>query len=218
MATKFAEIALGIKYREVHADGSVGGGAMHYLAKGLKQKWLGILFSVLVIPFAFVISAVVDTNTIALVVEDSFRIPTWITGAVLAVSAAVIIFGGITRIGRASEIIAPFMGGAYILAGLAVLVLNLPAVPEAIGQIIQGAFNPQAITGGAVGSVFVCMRYGIARGIYSNEAGLGTAAMVHCGAKVDHPVEQAVWGPVEVFLDTVLVCTVTALTIVLSGL
>ena len=218
MATKFAEIALGIKYREVHEDGSVGGGAMHYLAKGLKQNWLGILFSVLVIPFAFVISAVVDTNTIALAVEDSFHIPTWITGAVLAVSVAIIIFGGITRIGRASEIIAPFMGGAYVLAGIAVILFNLPDVPGAIGQILHGAFNPQALTGGAVGSVFVCMRYGIARGIYSNEAGLGTAAMVHCGAKVDHPVEQAVWGPVEVFLDTVLVCTVTALTIVLSGL
>ena len=218
MATKFAEIALGIYYRQVHEDGSVGGGAMYYLARGLKQKWLGILFSVLVIPFAFVISAVVDTNTIALVVEDSLKIPTDVTGIILAVSAAIVIFGGITRIGRASEIIAPFMGGAYILAGLCVIVLNLPDVPQAIGQIIQGAFNPQSITGGAVGSVFVCMRYGIARGIYSNEAGLGTAAMVHCGAKVDHPVEQAVWGPVEVFLDTVLVCTVTALTIVLSGL
>lgn len=218
MATKFAEIALGIKYREIHEDGSVGGGAMHYLAKGLKQKWLGILFSVLVIPFAFVISAVVDTNTIALAVEDSFHIPTWITGAVLAVSVAIIIFGGITRIGRASEVIAPFMGGAYVLAGIAVILFNLPDVPGAIGQILQGAFNPQAVTGGAVGSIFVCMRYGIARGIYSNEAGLGTAAMVHCGAQVDHPIEQAVWGPVEVFLDTVLVCTVTALTIVLSGL
>lgn len=218
MSTKFAEIALGIKYRQVHEDGSVGGGAMHYLAKGLKQNWLGILFSVLVIPFAFVISAVVDTNTIALAVEDSFHIPTWITGAVLAVSVAIIIFGGITRIGRASEIIAPFMGGAYVLAGIAVILFNLPDVPGAIGQILHGAFNPQALTGGAVGSVFVCIRYGIARGIYSNEAGLGTAAMVHCGAKVDHPVEQAVWGPVEVFLDTVLVCTVTALTIVLSGL
>jgi AGCS family alanine or glycine:cation symporter len=94
----------------------------------------------------------------------------------------------------------------------------LPEVPGAIAQIVQSAFNPAALTGGAVGSVFVCMRYGIARGIYSNEAGLGTAAMVHCGAKVEHPVEQAVWGPVEVFLDTALVCTVTALTIVLSGL
>lgn len=111
-------------------------------------------------------------------------------------------------------VIAPFMGGLYILAGLAVIALHLPQVPAALRQVFQGAFHPQAVTGGTVGSVLVSMRYGIARGIYSNEAGLGTAAMVHCGAQVDHPV----WGPIEVFLDTVLVCTVTALTIVLSGL
>ena len=218
MSTKFAEVTLGVKYREVREDGSIGGGAMYYLAKGLKAKWLGILFSFLVIPYAFVISAVVDTNTIALALEDQFTIPTWITGLVLAVAAGIIIFGGIKRIGRASEIIAPFMGGAYILAGLAVIVLNLPQVPAALGQIIRGAFDPAAVTGGAIGSVFVAMRYGVARGIFSNEAGAGTAAMVHCGAKVDHPVEQGLWGAMEVFLDTVLVCLVSALTVVLSGL
>ena len=218
MATKFAEVTLGVKYREVNEDGSVGGGAMYYLAKGLKQKWLGILFSVLVIPYAFVISAVVDTNTIALAMESEFAVPTWITGAVLAVAAGVIIFGGIKRIGRASEIIAPFMGGAYILAGIAVILLNIGQVPAAIVQIIKGAFAPAAVTGGAIGSMFVAMRYGVARGIFSNEAGAGTAAMVHCGAKVDHPVEQGLWGAVEVFMDTVLVCLVSALTVVLSGL
>lgn len=218
MATKFAEITLGIRYRELHEDGSVSGGAMYYLAKGLKQKWLGILFSVLVIPYAFVISAVVDTNTIALSLNDQFGIPTMATGIVLALLAAIVIFGGIKRIGKASAVIAPFMGGLYVLAGIAVIVLHLPQVPAALYEIVASAFNPSAMTGGAVGSIFICMRYGIARGIYSNEAGLGTAAMVHCGAKVDHPVEQAVWGPVEVFLDTVLVCTVSALTIVLSGL
>lgn len=218
MATKFAEIALGIRYREIYKDGTVGGGAMYYLAKGLKQHWLGILFAALVIPYAFVISAVVDTNTIALTLNDRYSLPLWVTGLVLAILAAVVIFGGVKRIGRASEIIAPFMGGMYILAGLAVIFLHLPQVPAALWTVLKGAFEPQAVTGGAVGSIFVCMRYGIARGIYSNEAGLGTAAMVHCGAQVDHPVEQAVWGPVEVFLDTVLVCTVTALTVVLSGL
>ena len=218
MATKFAEVTLGVKYREVREDGSVGGGAMYYLAKGLKAKWLGILFSFLVIPYAFVISAVVDTNSIALAMEDQFTIPTWVTGVVLAVAAGIIIFGGIKRIGRASEIIAPFMGGAYILAGIAVVVLNLPQVPAALGQIIKGAFDPAAVTGGAIGSMFVAMRYGIARGVFSNEAGAGTAAMVHCEAKVDHPVEQGLWGAVEVFLDTVLVCLVTTLTVVLSGL
>ena len=218
MATKFAEVTLGVKYRDVREDGSVGGGAMYYLAKGLKQKWLGVLFSILVIPYAFVISAVVDTNTIALAVENEFAVPTWITGVVLAAAACVIIFGGIKRIGRASEIIAPFMGGAYILAGLAVVLLNIGQVPAAIVQIVRGAFDPAAVTGGAIGSMFVAMRYGVARGIFSNEAGAGTAAMVHCGAKVDHPVEQGLWGAVEVFLDTVLVCLVSALTVVLSGL
>ena len=218
MATKFAEVTLGVKYREVREDGSIGGGAMYYLAKGLKQKWLGVLFSILVIPYAFVISAVVDTNTIALAVENEFAVPTWITGVVLAVLAGVIIFGGIKRIGRASEIIAPFMGGAYILAGIAVVLLHIGQVPAALVQIVKGAFDPAAVTGGAIGSMFVAMRYGVARGIFSNEAGAGTAAMVHCGAQVEHPVEQGLWGAVEVFLDTVLVCLVSALTVVLSGL
>ena len=218
MATKFAEVTLGVKYRDVREDGSVGGGAMYYLAKGLKQKWLGVLFSILVIPYAFVISAVVDTNTIALAVENEFAVPTWITGVILAVLAGVIIFGGIKRIGRASEIIAPFMGGAYILAGIAVILLHIGQVPAALVQIVKGAFDPAAVTGGAIGSMFVAMRYGVARGIFSNEAGAGTAAMVHCGAKVEHPVEQGLWGAVEVFLDTVLVCLVSALTVVLSGL
>ena len=218
MATKFAEVTLGVKYREVREDGSVGGGAMYYLAKGLKQKWLGVLFSVLVIPYAFVISAVVDTNTIALAMENEFAVPTWITGVVLAAAAGIIIFGGIKRIGKASEIIAPFMGGAYILAGIAVILLNIGQVPQAIVQIVRGAFDPAAITGGAVGSLFIAMRYGVARGIFSNEAGVGSAAMVHCGAKVDHPVEQGMWGAMEVFLDTALVCLVSSLTVVLSGL
>lgn len=218
MATKFAEVTLGIKYREVHNDGSVSGGAMYYLAKGLKQKWLGVLFSVLVIPYAFVISAVVDTNSIALALEDRWNVPTLATGIVLAVLTAIIIFGGLKRIGHVSAVLAPFMGGLYILGGIAIILMNITHVPAAIVLIVKSAFNPAAFTGGAVGSIFVCMRYGIARGIYSNEAGLGTAAMVHSSAKVDHPVEQGIWGAVEVFLDTVLVCSVSALTIVLSGL
>lgn len=218
MASKFAEVVLGIKYREMKPDGSYTGGAMYYLAKGLNQKWLGILFSVLVIPFAFVISGIVDTNTIALTLYDRFQIPTLATGITLAVITGIIIFGGVKRIGQACAWIAPFMGGAYILAGIAIILFNLPAVPGAIVEILRGAFNPPALAGGAVGSVLGCMKAGVARGIYSNEAGLGTAAMIHCGAKVDHPVEQGVWGAVEVFLDTVLVCTVSALAIVLSGL
>lgn len=218
MATKMAEIALGIKYRVVHKDGSVSGGAMYYLAEGLHAKWLGILFSVLVLPFAFVISPVVDSNTISTTLADTFSVSPVVIGGVLAVLTAIVVFGGIKRIGRVCEVISPFMGGAYILCGLAVIILNLSSVPGAIGLIFKAAFTPKAVTGGAVGSIFVAMRYGMARGIYSNEAGLGTAAMVHSGAKVNNSMEQAVWGPVEVFLDTVIICTITALSIVISGL
>ena len=218
MASKFAEITLGIKYRELDEDGSMQGGAMYYLAKGLNQKWLGILFSILVIPFAFVISGIVDTNTIALSMQDRFNIPTLATGIVLAVLTAIIVFGGVKRIGHACAVVAPFMGGAYILAGLAIILLNIRLVPSAVVDIVRYAFTPASLAGGAVGSVFTCVRNGVARGMYSNEAGLGTAAMIHCGAKVNHPVEQGVWGPVEVFLDTILVCTISGLAIVMSGL
>lgn len=117
MATKFAEIALGVKYRKVHEDGTVSGGAMYYLSEGLHQKWLGMLFSILVIPFAFVISGIVDTNTIALTLNERYSVPTLATGIVLAVVVGIIVFGGIGRIGHVCEVVAPFMGGAYILAG-----------------------------------------------------------------------------------------------------
>ena len=218
MTSKFAEIALGIKYREVHPDGSVSGGAMYYIAKGLGQRWLGVIFSIIVIIVYFIIGAIVDTNTIALAVEAKFGLNPLICGIILAVTVAIVIFGGISRVGRVCELLSPFMAGAYILAGLAIIVINITDVPAAIVQIVKGAFAPEGITGGAVGSVFVCMRYGLARGMFSNEAGMGTAAMVHSNAKVDEPCEQACWGPVEVFLDTVLVCSVSGISIVLSGL
>ncbi|MBR3196521.1 MAG: sodium:alanine symporter family protein [Clostridia bacterium] len=218
MASKFAEITLGIKYREFHEDGTVTGGAMYYLAKGLKQKWLGILFSILVIPFAFVISGIVDTNTIALTLKDYFNVPTIVTGIVLAVVVALIIFFGVKRIGYACSLVAPFMGAAYVLAGLLIIILNITKLPAAVGLIVKSAFKPPALAGGAVGTFFICMKTGVARGLYSNEAGLGTAAMVHAGAQVNHPVEQGLWGPMEVFLDTIVVCTISALAIVMSGL
>lgn len=218
MASKFAEIALGIKYRELNPDGTPTGGAMYYLAKGLKARWVGVVFSILVIPFAFVISGIVDSNTIALTLQDYIGIPTLVTGIVLALVAGFIILKGVSGVGYACSLVAPFMGGAYILSGILIIILNIKGVPGAVVEIIQGAFNPRAVTGGAIGSILVVMKNGIARGLFSNEAGLGTSAMIHASAKVNHPVEQAVWGPIEVFLDTILVCTITSLSIVLSGL
>lgn len=218
MTSKFAEIALGIKYREINPDGSISGGAMYYIAKGLGQKWLGTIFAIIVIIVYFIIGAIVDTNTIALAVEAKFGLNPLICGFILAVAVAIVIFGGISRVGRVCELLSPFMAGSYILAGLAIILLNISDVPAAIGQIVQGAFSPAGVTGGAVGSMFMCMRYGFARGMFSNEAGMGTAAMVHSNAKVESAGEQACWGPVEVFLDTVLVCSISSLAIVLSGL
>ncbi len=149
---------------------------------------------------------------------ERFGVPHLASGLVCAALTAVVVFGGIKRIGSVCELLSPFMAGSYILAGLVIIFMNITEVPAAIALIVKSAFTPEGATGGAVGSIFVVIRYGFARGIFSNEAGVGTAAMVHSGAKVNHPIEQAVWGPVEVFLDTVLVCTISALTIVLSGL
>lgn len=218
MATKCSEIALGIKYREVRKDGTVDGGPMYYIAKGLKCKWLGVFMSVCVIFYAIVISGIIDINTMAAVLDERFSIPTVGTGVFFAILTGICIFGGAKRVGRACEVLAPFMGGAYILSGIAIILLNITDVPAAIGLILKAAFTPRGVTGGAVGSIFVAMRYGFARGIFSNEAGVGSAAMVHCNAAVKHPMEQAVWGPVEVFLDTVLVCSVSGVAIILSGL
>lgn len=218
MATKFAEIALSVRYRRINDDGSISGGTMYYLTDGLNARWLGCIFAALIIPTAFVISGIVDTNTIALTVQDYWGVPTLATGVVLAICVGVVIFGGVKRVGHVCEVVSPFMGGAYILAGVLILILHYRQIPEAVGLIFKAAISPEAVTGGTVGSVFLCMRYGVARGIFSNEAGLGTAAMAHCCAKVNDPIEQALWGPVEVFLDTVFICSVTGISIVLSGL
>ena len=218
MATKFSEIALGIKYREIRKDGTVDGGPMYYISKGLHCRWLGVFMSICVIFYAIVISGIIDINTMAAVLDERFSVPTVGTGVFFAILTGICIFGGAKRIGHVCEVLAPFMGGAYILGGLLIIVLNITQVPNAIALILEAAFTPRAVTGGAVGSIFIAMRYGCARGIFSNEAGVGSAAMVHCNATVQHPMEQAVWGPVEVFLDTVLVCSVSGIAVVMSGL
>lgn len=219
MATKFAEIGLGIKYREKMPDGSWAGGPMYYLSKGLHQKWLGGLFAILMIFAGFMISAVVDTNTMTAALNEQFGFNPLICGAVFAVLTGIVIFGGITRIGEVCGLLSPFMAGAYLLCGLLVIILNIGQLPSAIAQIFSLAFNPQAAGGGLAGaSVAMVMRYGLARGIFSNEAGVGTAAITHSSAKVNTPGEQAIWGPLEVFVDTIIVCTISGLTIIMSGL
>lgn len=219
MCTKFSEITLGIKFREIDKDGNVVGGPMYYLKNGLHQKWLGVIFAILTIPAGLVISAVVDTNTMTIALQEKIDLPSFVIGIIFVVLTGIVIIGGIKRIGEVCEIIAPFMGAAYILSGLIIIFTNFTEVPHAFGQIFEAAFNPEAGLGGVAGtSVWMVMRYGMARGIFSNEAGLGTGAIVHASAKVDHPCQQALWAPVELCIDTLLVCSVTGLTIVMSGL
>ena len=218
MASKFSEITLGIKYREKMKDGSVAGGAMYYLDKGLHSKFLSYFFSIMVIIAYFIMGAVVDTNSVALSVQEQWGIQPIITGIVLAAATGVVILGGIKRMGRVCEYLSPFMGGLYIIAGLAVILLNINKVPGAFALIFSSAFKPIAATGGFVGATFGQMvKMGIARGLFSNEAGMGSSPILHSSAQVNHPIEQSIWGVAEVFIDTMLICTMTALPIVISG-
>ncbi len=145
MATKFAEIALGVHYRKINPDGSVSGGPMYYLSEGLGKRWMGILYSVLAIFVAFCISAIVDTNTMVVVLEETFNFPVLISGIVIAIVTGMVIFGGFSRIGRVSEIIAPFMAGAYILAGVVAIILNINLVPNALVEIVKGGHLTQKL-------------------------------------------------------------------------
>lgn len=218
MATKFSEIALGIKYREKKEDGSIAGGAMYYLDKGLHSKFLSYFFSIMVIITYFIMGAVVDTNSIALSVQEQWGIKPVITGIILAALTGVVILGGIKRMGRVCEFLSPFMGGLYIITGILVLILNFNKVPGAFMLIFNSAFKPIAATGGFAGAALgQIIKMGIARGLFSNEAGMGSSPIIHSSAQVNHPIEQAIWGVAEVFIDTIIICTITAITIVISG-
>ncbi len=217
MITKFAEICLSLKYRHVYKDGHVNGGPMHYIEKGLGMKWLAIVYAVFTIFYAFVVTALVDSNTIALSLNGRFGIDTVYVGIFLSVVTALVVMGGVKSIGNVCKVLSPFMAGAYLFSGFLVLLFNYERIPESFSLIFHAAFNPAAYTGGAIGSFLLSLRYGFARGIFSNDAGLGASGIIHATAKVDHPVRQAMWGPCEVFLDTVMICCMSGLVIVLSG-
>lgn len=218
MATKFSEITLGIYFREKKEDGTYSGGAMYYIEKGIHSKLLAGFFSVMVIIAYFVVGAIVDTNSICISVHAQFGIPTIATGIAFSILTAIVILGGITRIGDVCQWLTPFMCGIYVIAGLAVIVLNIREVPSAIGEIFKGAFTPAGATGGFAGTTFMIMvTKGMARGLFSNEAGLGSSTIIHSSAIVKHPVEQGIWGATEVFVDTLVVASITGLSIVISG-
>lgn len=218
MATKYAEIVVALHYRERDASGTMRGGAMYILKKGLGWPWLGSVFALLTALAAFGIGNMVQANSVADALKATFNVPTWATGLALVVLTGVVILGGIKSIARVTQWLVPFMAVLYLSGAVVVLVMYAPQLPHALRLIFEGAFSGTAAAGGFAGStIMMALRYGIARGLFSNEAGLGSAPMVHCAADTDHPVRQGMYGVFEVFVDTLLICTATALVILMTG-
>ncbi len=218
MCTKFAEIVIALEYRETDETGTMRGGAMYTLKNRLRLPWLGAVFAGLVSLAAFGIGNMVQANSVADSLRASFGVSPTVTGIVMAALAAAVILGGIRRIGEVTEILVPFMAIFYLGGGLVVLIRYAGELPGALALVFDGAFSGSAATGGFAGAtVMMALRYGVARGLFSNEAGLGSAPMVHAAARTDHPVRQGLYGIFEVFVDTILVCSVTGLAILATG-
>ncbi len=218
MMTNYAENTLGIKYRYRNEKGQWIGGAMIYIEKGLGWKWLAVLFSVFCMFASFGIGNMSQGNEIANGLKNAFGIPNWISALIIMLFAGLVIVGGIKRIAAVTEKFVPFMAIMYILGALAVICMNITAVPAAFAAIFSNAFNFSSAAGGVAGfTIMVAMKNGISRGVFSNEAGLGSSVMVHAASDVKEPVVQGMWGIFEVFADTLVVCTLTALTILTSG-
>lgn len=212
MATKYAEAVLAVKYRVKGEDGQMSGGPMYYLERGLKLKWLAVAFAIFGSIAAFGIGNMVQTNAVSAAAENSFNIPTWVTGIILAIVTALVILGGIKSIGRVTAFFVPIMAVFYIIGGLIIMTLNFDIVPAAINLILTDAFTASAVGGGILGTV---IRYGVARGIFSNEAGLGSAPIAAAAAKTDYPGRQGLVSMTQVFIDTIIVCSITGITIVM---
>ena len=220
MATKYAEAVLAVKYREVDALGNHVGGPMYYIKNGLGENWawLGMAFALFGMIAAFGIGNMVQSNTVASELYASFQVPPWITGIVMATLTGAVILGGIKRIAKVAEKLVPFMASAYILGALIIIIINISAVPAALLLIVEDAFTGTAAEGGFLGAtVMMAVRWGFARGIFSNEAGLGSAAIAHAAAKTNNPVRQGMIAMLGTFIDTIIICSMTALVIILTG-
>ena len=230
MCTKFAEVTLAVHFRERNEHGDYVGGPMYYIKNGLSKKWhfLAVLYAGFAVLTVFGTGNATQVNTITTAIDsallnhnviDASSVGTvnLILGIVITIVVGMVLLGGIKRIARVTERLVPFMAVLYVLLGIGVIVLNAERVPGVFYSIFYGAFNPSAITGGVVGSLFVSMQKGVSRGIFSNEAGLGTGSIAHATADTKDPVEQGVFGIFEVFADTIIICTLTALTILCSG-
>lgn len=230
MCTKFSEVTLAVHFRERNAHGDYVGGPMYYIKNGLSKNWhwLAVLFSVFGVLTVFGTGNATQVNTITtaintallnynLISPDSVKTVNLVLGVVIAIIVGLVLLGGVKRIGKVTEKLVPFMALLYIVLSLGVVLLNIEHVPSVFASIINGAFNPSAVTGGIVGSFFLSMKKGVSRGIFSNEAGLGTGSIAHACADTKKPVKQGLFGIFEVFTDTIVICTLTALVILVSG-
>ena len=230
MCTKFSEVTLAVHFREKNAEGDLVGGPMYYIKNGLKKQWhwLAYLFAAFGVLTVFGTGNATQVNTITTAIdsalynygvisEQNVSTLNLVIGIVLAVLIGLILLGGIKRIGQVAEKLVPFMAVIYIILAIGVVILNYRNIPTVFASIFKGAFSPASVTGGAVGSFFMSMKKGVSRGIFSNEAGLGTGSIAHACADTRKPVKQGFFGIFEVFVDTIVICTLTALVILCSG-
>ncbi len=220
MATKYAEAVLAVRYREVDEQGNHVGGPMYYIKNGMGKKWawLGAVFAIFGGIAGFGIGNTVQANSVADALHTTFAVPTWVTGVILMILVGAVILGGIKRIGHVATALVPFMAVSYVIVGLIVLLINVAEIPAAIELIFTHAFTPVAATGGFAGAaVWAAIRFGVARGVFSNEAGLGSAPIAHAAATTKDPVRQGTIAMLGTFIDTLIVCSVTGLAIISSG-
>ncbi|MBN1348227.1 sodium:alanine symporter family protein [candidate division KSB1 bacterium] len=218
MATKFSEAVLAVKYREIDEYGTMCGGPMYYISKGLGWRWMGILFAIFAALSAFGIGNMVQSNSVADAVEKTFAFPPYATGIVLSIFTALVILGGIKSIGKATSVIVPFMIIFYMLAATVVLIINFRAIPDVFMLVITKAFSSTAAVGGFAGSLMRHgVRWGVARGVFSNESGLGSAPIAAAAAQTKNPVSQALVSMTQTFIDTIVVCSFTGFVIISSG-
>lgn len=218
MATKYSEAILAVKYREVDENGEMCGGPMYYISKGLNMPWLGTVFAIFAAAAAFGIGNLVQANSVADAVEATFNIPFWVSGLVMMIFSAIVILGGIKSIAKVTSILVPIMVVFYICAALFIIFSNIGQVPAAIVLIVKQAFSPTAAVGGFAGStIMMAIRFGVARGVFSNESGLGSAPIAAAAAKTKDPASQALVSMTQTFIDTIIVCTMTGLVLIITG-
>ena len=221
MVTKYAEIVLAMKYRVKDENGVYHGGPMYYIENGIGKswKWLSVIFCLLGGLASFGIGNIAQSSEIAGAMSDLIHLSPLVTGILLAAIVALVTLGGIKRIGKVTSLLVPFMSAFYILAGLVVIILRIGHIPAVFGQIFAGAFSFKSVGGGLFGyTIMMAMKQGFARGVFSNEAGLGSAPIAHAASSTEEPCEQAIWGVFEVFIDTIVICSITAFAVLLSGI